>query len=271
MNNLERVERVWNDLDTGFSTSGYDSKLNYIKHITGFENTSKGPKTKIDYIIKNIKRDANKYNTEELERMNLLLHTLEGTKVILESDQLEAIEDFESLVNASLQLTDDIAENLLPDDFLDKLRMSNVTKTIENSITLPVEEIFNEFGCFGNCVILDNGRPVSVIATETNDFYGLYNIELTNHLVEKSKTSEFHYKVGVACNSLAKMEKLEEDILFFSDKYYNVDGNTININIGKLNYTSKIYSYHKVKLGTYGTGYYIPVESSYGKIKMMFI
>lgn len=271
MNNLERVENIWNNLENNFQQSKYDNRLDYINYLVGTTETTNGVKTKVDYIIKNIRKDANTYNAEELERMNTIIETLQGVKTIIESEQLVAIEDFDSLLSASIQLSDEVIEHLMPENFLDSLKLSNVTKEIENSIEMLVEDLYTQFGCIGNAIKIVNNKPVSLVAQQTNDFYGLYNTELVSTILEKSKTSEFYYKIGVACNALAAQSKLEEDILFFSDKYYSVDGSTINITIGDLVYSSKLYSYHKFKLGKFGTGYFIPVETPYGKIKMMFI
>lgn len=271
MNNLERVENIWNNLENNFQQSKYENRLDYINHLVGTTETSNGVKTKIDYIIKNIRKDASTYTSEELERMNVMVETLQGVQTIIESEQLVGIEDFDSLLSASIQLSDEVIEHLMPENFLDNLKLSNITKEIENSIEMLVEELYSQFGCLGNTIKLINNKPVSLIAEQTDDFYGLYNTELVSIILEKSKSSEFYYKIGVACNALASANKLEEDILFFSDKYYTVEDNSIDINIGNLNYTSKIYSYHKFKLGKFGTGYFIPVETPYGKIKMMFL
>lgn len=271
MNNLQKCLNIWGDLDSSFEQSGFNSKIEYLKYICDYREDRKDSKTSIGYIIKKIRKDAAKYSEEELTAMSLLITTLEGIDNMMNNSKFETLVDvdtFEEIMEAAAILGDKSSTITLPTDFLENLKINNVHKQRENSLVMDVEEVYNAYNCIGNCVVLNNGKFISVQAKNTEDFYGLYNLELAGKDITKG--TPFYKTVGRVCANLNRDGKLEEGLMFFGAKYYNVSDGNINIKIGNLDYSSKIYSYHKVKTSQ-SMAYLIQVPTKYGKMKIVLV
>lgn len=271
MNNLQKCLKIWGDLEESFSESDFKSRLDYLKHVCDYDEERKGNKTAIGYIIKKIRNDATNYSEDELSAMSLLITTLEGIDNMLNSNKVDTLVDcpsFEEIIEAAAILGDKAHTIVLPSNFLDNLKINNVTKRRDNSLVMSVSEIYDAYDCLGNCVVRDNGKYISVEAKNTEDFYGLYNMELAGKDITKG--TPFYSTVGRVCANLNRDGKLEEGLLFFSTKYYSINNGNLIINIGNLHYETKIYGYHKIKTSK-STAFLVKVPTKYGKVKIVLV
>lgn len=266
MNNLAKVANIWNNLEVSYNKSGISSRKEYLKKILGFEEGE----SKINYILDKLKEEAPLYKGKELEIYSEVTEKLEAANTMILETNLKEIENFEEFLTYAKGLSSQLkSKNKLPEDFMNLLDFEYTKPKLNNTLETTLDEIYNQVKGFGDVTKLINGEVIT-LTLEDEDACILYTTNVLANLIERYETDKFAKDVVNICAMLSEEGKLEMNQLFISSKYFKVENKVINLNIGELNNSSKVYSYNTLKNN--GTvGYIVNLKSEYGAVKIICV
>lgn len=266
MNNLRKVANIWNDLENSFKSSGISSRLEYIQKLIGFDNGT----DKSSYILDKLKEEAPTYKGKDLELYSNIVGKIESSSTLLAESGLKKINNFEEFLDYASKVSTKLKNsNKLTDDLMDLLDFEYSKPKLNNTLETALDEIYNQVKGFGDVTKLVDGEVITLTLQDENACI-LYTTTVLANLIERYETDKFSKDIVNICAYLSEEGKLEMNQLFISSKYFKIEDKNINVQIGELNNTSKIYNYNKIKNND-TVGYIVNLKTEYGTIKIICV
>ena len=277
--NIYNVSNIWKDLDSAYDNRDVIhknlSKKEYLYLVTGYIEEER--RTRLDYVKSRLTEEMGNYNNEELSMYTVLLEIFAGVDSLLKSSEIEEIDSLNKFVLSARNTAASVKtiSNKLSDNFFTNLQPVKIVSNADLDYHYDFTETFNTCEGLGDTFVLDHktGKVKSYnVSNSQKDFYILNCNIGTIKLYEELNSETSDFMIGVLELGVAIFEdtKVKGHVLFLSDKYFNIDGNIAKVSLGDKEYEVKITA-KNIKEEKHSKGYYIPLDTKFGKIKVMLV
>lgn len=234
--NIEKVLKVWENLENNFRMSGLDNRYEFLCKLTGFD----GDTDLIDLLIQVLVPEETSMNKEQLKRYTNIRKILDKLKVELRKRN-------EITINLDTYIKEVLEGNSVSDMINDLLNISSEELGVGNK-KLTIDKMLSMFNTV-ETVFISGINSSYVSLKQTEDIFLFENFNSLDFFGTKEKLSEFDIKI---LNYLDQTGGMPERLLFvnkegassitfgnrsFNSKkgQYQLNGKEVNYLVGKMN------------------------------------
>lgn len=247
MLNLEKICKVWDNLDHAYETmhSNGQSKRDFLNQVVGYRKDSNV--TAIDYLEERLLEEAKSYNEEQNTKYRDLLEKFRAVKTSYDSNFESDIESLNEFITDNVNY-DKLGYSKINQSFLSKIQLKEI-KIPNKPLTMNLAEAYDLTDQFGSCTVKKQGMFKTVEVEDEDAFLFDGTLRTTRILFNKDIDCKLRPAVGKYLKDLINelgTDQIEETYLFLTEKYYEISKSRIYLKIGSC---KKYASLNSVKVG----------------------
>lgn len=269
MTNLQRVLKIWDNLEESFLNSGMDIRLDYLYKIIGYDKEENI--TAIDSIKSRMNQEMARYNENELKEYSSVMGLLTNVDILVRSGSIKRIDnlnEFRAYIANNGEIATEKATKKLNETFFEDINLLKQPNAIESKAnSMDFETIYSLYGTIGDTFTEKDGKVDKVYMSDTDDCFILStNMKFAD--LQKAKKGTFKSRVLEACFALADAGKLVKYVTLINNKFAKVKGNEVTIKIG-----DNIQTFTLTKRNLLGdTGiFHVNLGTNFGEVKCYFV